>query len=347
MLNNLTIIIPTYKRHRQLARLLDYYSNYKLNIFVADSTVTPFPAENISKNVKYYHYPNYSYAKKLPLIYSKVKTKYVVFCADDDFIIPSGILESVNFLEKNADYSSCHGHYAFFQSLNNKDLSAYPFYLDSMNLDVNSNKPSKRVIQLLSAYMQLLYAVTKTADIQQVFKYLTNYPEIKNDNLIEIFQAIILCINGKSKTLPILYCVRERTPNSAGTYTDDLDSFYVKKKYAGEYNIWLEALTKHLAKKEGISPTEAKVTMTSAIKIYLKNSFMYVPFLKISILNIQRILNKYSLGLAKLIYDLIRPSSQQKYLKKHSFFKKDGKKEFENIKLYIKKYDNITLNKNI
>lgn len=337
MLNNLTIIIPTYKRHRQLARLLDYYSKYKLNILVADSTLTPFPSKKISKNVKYYHYPNYSYAKKLPLIYSKVKTKYVVFCADDDFIIPSSILESVNFLEKNADYSSCHGHYAFFQNPDNKNLLAYPFYLDSMNLNINSDKPSKRVMQLLSAYMQLLYAVTITADIQQVFKYLTNYPEIKNDNLVEIFQAIILCINGKSKTLPILYCIRERTPNSAGTYTDDLDSFYVKKKYAKEYNIWLEILAKHLAKKEEISQTEAKVIITSAIKIYLKNSFMYVPFLKISILNIQRILNKYSFGLAKLIYDLVRPSPQQN-LKKHSFFKKAGKKEFENIKLYIKKY---------
>lgn len=340
MTNNVTIIIPTYNRHRQLKRLLEYYSSSHLPILVADSTSTPFPEAKYYRNVKYFHYPNYPYAKKLPLIYKKVKTKYVLFCADDDFVIPASIKDCVNFLEKNPSYNSAHGHYIFFENRSNQGIIAYPFYLESISLDVNSDLPSKRMVQLLSAYMQLLYAVTKTSDIKQVFRYLEEYPDIKNDNMVEIFQAIILCISGKSKTLPILYCTREVTPNSARTFTDDLDAVYTQKKYAKEYQAWLEAISKHLAKKERITRTEAKLKVQAAVDLYLKHTFMYVPFLKISILNVQRMLNKYSFGLAKKIYNLVLPSPESKNIKKHAFSKRSNKKEFEKIRFYIRKYDN-------
>lgn len=337
MSNNTTIIIPTYKRHHQLERLLEYYSDYRFPILVADSTPNAFPLSKKYKNVKYYHYPNLSYSKKLPQIYKKVKTKYVLFCADDDFVIPSAILSCTAFLEKHPDYNSAHGHYIFFENKKGK-LTSYPFYLGSIDLDINADTASQRVLQLLSSYMQLLYAVTKTSDIKQVFKNLNSNPGIKNDNLVEIFQAIILCINGKSKTLPILYCAREVTPNSARTHTDDLDAFYIKPKYAKEYQVWLTTLTNHLAKKSHLPQAKAKEHLLEALNMYLKNSSMYVPFLKISILNIQRALNKYSFGLAKKIYNLILPSPIQNNVNKHGFSKKAGKQEFKIIKSYIEKF---------
>ena len=332
---NVTILIPTYNRHRQLKRLLDYYSNCAFPILVADSTTASFPFVKNYRNVKYFHYPNYPYAKKLPLIYKHVKTEYVLFCADDDFVIPDAIQKCLNFLEDNPDYSSAHGHYVFFENRNKENISVYPFYLARVDLDINSNRPSERVTQLLSSYMQLLYAVTKTSDIKQVFNYLAEYPEIKNDNLVEIFQAIILCINGKSKTLPIFYCAREKTPNSASTYTDDLDVICCKAKYTKQYRVWLDVIAKHLAKKERIPQTEAKEKILLAVNLYLANSFMYIPFLRISFLSIQRAVNKYSLGFAKKVYNLILPPSGKNNLKKHAFSRKDSIREFDKIQSYI------------
>src|SRR3989344_5577464 len=152
MLPKVTIVIPSYNRHRQLNRLLEYYSHYRIPIIVADSTKSVFPNRNKYENVKYYHYPNLPYAHKLPLIYKKVKTKFVLFCADDDFVIPSAIKECVQFLEKNSDYNSAHGHYIFFED-KKTDIVAYPFYLSVVDLDINASEPLERVRQILSNYM--------------------------------------------------------------------------------------------------------------------------------------------------------------------------------------------------
>ena len=39
----------------------------------------------------------------------KVKTEFVVLCADDDFISADGLLSGLNFLEDNHDYGSVQG----------------------------------------------------------------------------------------------------------------------------------------------------------------------------------------------------------------------------------------------
>lgn len=342
MLSDITIIIPTYNRPRQLNRLLSYYSKFKFQIIVGDSSPNSFPNLKKYKNIKYYHYPNFPYAKKLPLIYNKVRTKYVLFCADDDFILPKAIKKCVEFLEKNPDYNSAHGHYVFFED-HQRSLAVYPFYLKSINLDISSNKPSERVKHLLSLYMQLLYAVTKTSDIKLAFKLLRRNPKIKNDNLVELFQAIILCINGKSKTLPNLYCAREVTPNSARTHTKDLDVYYRQPKHSKQYQAWFDSITKHLSTKEKIPLEKAEEVLNEAVRLYLKNSLLYIPFLKISFTNIQRAINKYSLGLVKKVYNLFIPFPGNENIPKHAFSKKEGQKEWEQIKTLILKHENTSI----
>ncbi len=340
--NKVTIIIPTYNRHRQLERILDYYSGYKFQILVADSTNSAFPKAAKYKRVKYFHYPKVGYSDKLPLIYQKVKTDYVLFCADDDFVVPEGIKKCVKFLEKNSDYTSAHGHYVFFEPKVDKRIKVYPFYLYATNIDIYGYTPSERVKQVLSPYMQLLYAVTRTKDIKEVFKILKNNSKIKNDNLVEMLQTIVLCINGKSKTLPVFYCARENTPNSARTFTDDLDIIATDKKYTKEYSIWIEAIAEQLSKKGLLKHAEAEIQVKEAIDAYLQGLLIKLPFFNIHILQTQRILNMISFGLAKKIYNAILPSDNQLNLKKHAFRKSQGKQEFKKIESYIKKYVLVT-----
>lgn len=340
MLKDVTILIPSFNRHRQLKRLLEYYRGLEINIIVGDSTSIPFPNVDGYKNLKYFHYPNYPYAKKLALIYKKIKTSYVLFCADDDFVIPVAIKKCVAFLKKNPDYNSAHGHYVFFEK-HKDNISFYPFYLKSINLDINGKTPSERVIQILSNYMQLLYAVTKTSDIKPIFKLLEKNPKIKNDNLVELFQAITLCIKGKSKTLALLYCAREVTPNSARTYTEELDAFFRKPEYFKEYKQWSEIIVNNLARSEKILPAKAKIIVNKGINSYLQNSLIYIPSMKISLLRLQRLVNKYSLGIAYKIYRLIH-KEENINAPKHAFLKRESKRELEKIRKYIHKYDILT-----
>lgn len=337
MEDKITIIIPTYNRHRQLARLLDYYSKYNISIIIADSTTTAFLNIKKYKKVRYYHLPRVPFVRKLLLIYKKVRTKYVLFCGDDDFVLLPGINKSVEFLEKNPDYNSAHGHYIFFTEKEG-EVSTYPSYLNSINIDINSSVPSERLKKLLSNYMQLWYAVTRTVDETEVFDILNLHKKIQNGNLVELLQAITMCINGKSKILPIFYCAREATPNSAGIHTTSLEIIATKPQFRQEYTIWLKAITEHLMKKEKLSYKQAKQKVTEGINNYLKNLIIVLPFVNIYTLEIQKFIVKASFGLAKKLRDLIIKPKDYKNLPKHTFLTPLGKNMFSNIREYITKH---------
>lgn len=337
MLEDVTIVIPTYNRPRQLLRLLDYYSQDKLSILIADSTIKPFKLPRKFKNVEYYHFPNYPYVKKLPLIYKKVKTKYVVFCADDDFVLSSGINVCINFLEENPDYISAHGHYLRFKEEKSGNISAWPTYLYSLNLDINSNIPSKRVVQLLSNYAQLLYATIRTKEAKRIYSLLEKNSLISNDNLVELTQAILLCIEGKSKVLPILYDVRESTPNSAGTYVNSLEVISVDPKYEKEYHTWIQLLISQLKKKEKITKKDAATKIRSAINLYLKDYLLSLPHLQLNLSKFKNQTNALLKGIPAKITNFLRYyniSSQ------HIIHQKQAKIEYKNIRKYIIKYAN-------
>ena len=120
LLDDLTIIIFTYKRYEYLKRLLEFYScyNYNFKFLILDST--PFEPKDIeftkylknSVNIKWVKYEeSIFFIDKIEDGCKYLNTKYSVLCADDDFIFPSAFLKSIKFLNKNSNYSSCHGLY--------------------------------------------------------------------------------------------------------------------------------------------------------------------------------------------------------------------------------------------
>jgi len=115
-MTKITILILTYNRPNRLKRLIDYYSGYNIdyNIIIADSSSTEnkvLNKETISSfpNLKILHLDVYSDKinplHKLVDAIKYTKTKYCLFGADDDFITPNGINQSVDFLENNQDFT--------------------------------------------------------------------------------------------------------------------------------------------------------------------------------------------------------------------------------------------------
>ena len=104
---NCTILIPTY-RPRYLKRILSYYNEHgrDFSIIVADSSSNEnkvLNSKNIlslpNNNILYLKYPTdvEPFCEKIPDALKYIKTKYCVICADDDFMIPNAIKESINF----------------------------------------------------------------------------------------------------------------------------------------------------------------------------------------------------------------------------------------------------------
>ena len=122
--NLFTLILLVKGRHEFTERWLIYMSNikFKYDIIIADGKndgITQKLIEKINCNkdllINFCKYDtNAGYKNYYEMRYdalSKVKTKYVMLCDNDDFILPGGIDELINFLEpcnyQNQKNNSC------------------------------------------------------------------------------------------------------------------------------------------------------------------------------------------------------------------------------------------------
>ncbi|MDC1078653.1 TIGR00180 family glycosyltransferase [Candidatus Pelagibacter sp.] len=116
---NLTIIVPTLNRSVKLGMWLDYYflNNYKGKILIIDSSNEKEKKKNILLLKKFSSLNiNYVFIKKknfrfnfLKIVKKKIKTKYVIWCGDDDFILIKTLKYLIKFLNNNRKYGGACG----------------------------------------------------------------------------------------------------------------------------------------------------------------------------------------------------------------------------------------------
>lgn len=215
-----SIVIPTYKRHNFLTRALDYYKDCGLSIFIADSTPERF--KNESKfQCNYFHYPNLHVFQKILEVLKKIKTPYIVFCADDDFIVPSTILKCVEFLEKNKEYSVAEGRLIGFDEITLKGNIGFNHLRDNCDY-YNEGDIKERLYKILKVkndfYLNCFYSVHRTDHICDTFNYLKNNEYYTKTNpefitcIVEFTLLFFTHIRGKYKNFPFFYGARSHGP---------------------------------------------------------------------------------------------------------------------------------------
>lgn len=277
------LFIPTYNRPDYLRRILNYYSltRVKFNIIVADSSKTSVKKIN-KKIIALFPKLNILYLDKFPetkISHSKfaemvkyAKNKYCVFCADDDFINPSGIKEAVKFLEKNPNYSSAHGTYISFYTF--KPLVGkkqfwwnfiYPYR------SISSSDPIKRLIAHPKDCQQVLWSVRKTEVVKKVYKELLRSevdPKLFGERLPDVLTVVL----GKMKRLDTFYGARQAFSTSYNYWPGERD--YIKAgTFNKEFGKFKKTITNNLRKVADISESEASVILDKNMEIYLSSSF--------------------------------------------------------------------------
>ena len=128
LLNKLTLIIPTYNRNYYFSRCLWYHAHFPFGqIIVADSSpedkkvVNRDTVEKIrllfNTNILYLEYEpeNEQYGgdiyQKWANAVLKVNTEYSQICTDKEFVIPSSVQSSLEYLEEHANYVCADGRY--------------------------------------------------------------------------------------------------------------------------------------------------------------------------------------------------------------------------------------------
>lgn len=286
-----TIIIPTFNRPRFLHRILDYYNKYgnDFKIILADSSSDENKknnAEIISSfsglDILYINkYPsNINPWHKFADVINYVKTKYSVFCADDDFIIPKGIKESVDFFEENPDFTVVHGRYFSFYLKTKRKVEFYwkPIY-PSQSIIFSDAK--NRLVEYLSNYsIPTIYGVHRTDFFKMIFQESLKFT---NDvRFGELLLSMLTLIYGKMKCLDILYSGREIIFNDSGATFKNINDFIKDGSYEEKYNRFRDCLAIHLSKNSQLGIEESKKVIYNAMCIYLKKNYPndYKHFLK-------------------------------------------------------------------
>lgn len=278
-----TILIPTYNRPNYLRRLLSYYNKFgeNYNMIIADSSSNE--NKKLNKNIiskfsklNIFYIDKYSptvrgYQKLLDAI-NQVKTKYSVFCADDDFITPNGINQSVDFLEKNPDFTTAHGYYISFCFGTNKmgrkilyQLHIYPYK------SISFANVKDRLFFHFSSYYPTIYAVHRTDLFKLIFKDAVGFTD--DYRFGELLPSMLDLIYGKMKKLDVLYSARERIVGSVGQTSKNLNDFIKNGTYEKKYNKFRDCLAKHLIKNSQINCEEAKELIDKAMSVYLEKSY--------------------------------------------------------------------------
>ena len=280
-----SIIIPTYNRPGYLKRILSYYSDYQIayNIIVADSssdevkkvnekTISLFTNKSIS------HLSNYPSTieplYKIADAVNHVNTEYCVFCADDDFITPNGINQSVDFLEKNPDFTVAHGYYIYFY-LKIGEEGKERFYWKPLYSHESIIFPDAKVRlnYLLSNYSQsTFYAVHRTDFLKMIFDETARFT---NDDVFgELLPLMLTLIYGKIKCLDVFYGAHEYVLDLAGQGTWMKFKDFIKTGTCNEkYARVRDCSSAHLSKQAQVDIKESKKVVDKALSACIKNFY--------------------------------------------------------------------------
>ena len=284
-MKKINIVIPTYNRPFYLKRILEYYrlDKDKYQFIIADSSDKKRYEEN-KKIIKSFSDYDIIYPKNYPsdmnmffeladaLHYATLD--YTIICADDDFITSKGIDESIDFLEKNQDYSCAHGQYiSFYTKTDDKGLKQFFWQPSYISDSIESEKPEERLYTHMSEYkVATFYAAHKTKDLQMLFDETIKYTDTEDDGQFgEILPSMLTLIHGKMKRLDSLYCAREALPTSAGRTSKKFSDFVSEGTYNSKYSRFKTCLLNHLTQISEIQQKKASRIIDKAWQEYTKN----------------------------------------------------------------------------
>lgn len=326
---NLTILISTYERDDHFIRLLNYYTliSFKGSLVIGEgSNIKAYQrkkkivAKYKNLKIKYIHAPGLVF-ETLKLTIKFVKTKYVVFLGDDDYLVLKHIKKFLKFLNKNKFISGVHGDaiavkisnknfifsqskYSFIQNIKKYPFERIKFHIDVANYSVN------------------LFAIQRTKNFLKMTKFCTNKkdrfkcPERSISE--EFLPTSILAAFGKYYCLNGLYLIR-----TVGHSRILQNNYFNGKKTNISIRYLAKCVNLFVPQKKQTEVTDAieyafrTRTINQKKKDFKKNQF-FTKFLDYIFFHLGNIFP----SLVNFIYDIFTNSAGQKvrkYIKKYVF----------------------------
>jgi len=280
------IIIPTFNRPDYLRRILTYYDSFEedYKVIVPDSssdenkrinreTISTISnldilyLDNFSPDIPSYH--------KFANATEHVEEKYCVFCADDDFVTPNGIKQSMDFLNNNPDFIVAQGRYIGFRLLNDNEKKkrrlSWKFAYSPTSIEF-SDTESRFEYHLSNYSIPTLFAVHRSEDLKIITREALK-AKVELLLFYELLSTLLTLICGKMKCLDVLYGVRNSEPilnSSVPTIGEAIEAGTFNEKYAP----FRACLSESLCKKSGLTTEKSGQLVDKAMSAYLNKQML-------------------------------------------------------------------------
>ena len=210
----ITCLIPTHNRPLFLRRLLHFYQLFPpgFTFVVIDSSHSEAAAENVdiikgvstSLNIGYRHL-DLNVIDKCAEGLRNVTTPLVVFCADDDFLMPDAIWQCVDFLENHPEYGSAIGRMAATNV-----MQSFSPCIVHQGYSIEDDRPFDRCRKIADFWFTNFYGVHRTESLSENFRLTAASTDSrKTPHLAEQMLSLLSVLSGRVKVLPLISSVVE------------------------------------------------------------------------------------------------------------------------------------------
>ncbi len=330
-MSKLTIVIPTYDRHKYILRSIKYWSNRDVDVLIVDgssSALNELHLNDLPSNISY-HYLPIGLLKRLEIASNLIKTQYCILLGDDEFFIPSALNSAIKTLDKDNKLVACCGQSIGFWPgkiaswlPKSPILLSHIIYPERKGYSISQNNPQKRMVMHMENYSPTsIYSVVRTSDWKKVMSILTK-KEFCAYGIFELQFELAISYLGKTKVLDELFWLRSaENENIQGTdlslqIENSFEKWWVDPKKSIEHREVLQIIG------DGLSDNTNTV---NDIMKYVKISFdSYLKFSKARQLsNLSSLRNKFFFSF---------PVKFQMFLKNIFLYRGIGKPLEENIR---------------
>jgi len=276
-LADMTIVIPTFRRPEYLQRTIRYYvdNGFKGTLLIGDSSsesvrngMLAFIADEKIPNVVYCDCENLDIIETHTVLMEKVRTGYLAFSGDDDYLVPSSIERCVDFLEQHLDYCGATGRMIQFSisacaSGDGAVHGGVTRFDEYPTPSIEQATGAERLAFYSSHYPVITYSVFRTSHRAGYFQY---RQVVNKDNslLAELGPNCCSVIAGKLKSFPHLHVLRQlgsqhlTNPNYAGGAPPESIDWMMTPKFAESYRFYEGMAAGELARVDLIGEPDAR-----------------------------------------------------------------------------------------
>lgn len=281
--------MPTYNRHEYALRAIRFWSNTDAQLIVIDGTPDPLSSEVVKEfpdNITYIS-DSSSWTKRMKIGSEKSSTEFSALISDDEFFLPSSLIELIQVLDDQPSVVSAIGHVLRFYPYKQSVLYQYS-YPEFKTASILEKEPTSRVQKHLHPYRVVsLYAVIRTDFFRKNIAVADVCSRFPNSASFEVGFEIANAYQGEIVVLPIVSWLRsnENPPlwdSKTVSIFDwwskekDSESFFdaalsVQKILGSEINLELKDISRTILYNgfEAYSWNQMKVTPSRKSKVTL------------------------------------------------------------------------------